>query len=105
MKKKIKIISCDLDGTLCTQEEDYSDAKPLTERIKKLNKLFKRYKIIIDTARGSETGKDWEEITKKQLDKWKVKYHILRVGKKLAADYFIDDKAINDKDFFKLKRI
>lgn len=93
----------DLDGTLCSHEEDYENAKPFPNRIKKLNKLFKKYKIIIDTARGSTTGIDWEKITKKQLDKWKVKYDILRVGKKLYADYYVDDKAINDKDFFKLK--
>lgn len=93
----------DLDGTLCSQEEDYTLAKPFPDRIKKLNKLYKKYRIIIDTARGSETGKDWGEITKKQLDKWGIKYHTLRVGKKLVADYYIDDRAENAKDFFKLK--
>lgn len=93
----------DLDGTLCSHEEDYSLAKPFSHRIKRLNKLYKKYKIIIDTARGSETGIDWEKITKKQLDKWGVKYDILRVGKKLAADLYIDDRGMNDKDFFTLK--
>jgi len=100
---KRKTYCLDLDGTLCSHEENYEEAQPYLGRIKKINKLYKKYKIIIDTARGSETGINWEEITKKQLKKWGVKYDILRVGKKIYADYYIDDKGINDKDFFKLK--
>lgn len=99
--KKITI-ACDLDGTLCSKEIDYTQAKPFPDRIKKLNKLAKKYKIIIDTARGSETGIDWEKETKKQLKKWGVKYDILKVGKKTYADVYVDDSAVNDKDFFKL---
>jgi hypothetical protein len=29
-----------------------------------------------------------------------VKYHVLRAGIKHAADYYIDDKAINASDYF-----
>ena len=92
----------DLDGTLCSHESDYNYAKPIMERINKVNSLYDEGNtILIDTARGSTTGIDWYEITKKQLDFWGVKYHNLRVGIKLNFDIIIDDKAINDKLFFK----
>ena len=41
--------------------------------------------------------------TKKQLEKWNLKYHKIRVGTKYPADIFIDDKGISDKDFFEGK--
>jgi len=92
----------DLDGTLCSHESDYNLAKPINERIKVVNSLYDENNvIIIDTARGSTTGVDWYEITQNQLKKWNVKYHELIVGKKLNYDIIVDDKAINDKLFFK----
>lgn len=95
----------DLDGTLCTNTDgDYINAKPILSRIKKLNELHENgNKIIIDTARGSTTGIDWYELTKTQLNEWGVNYHNLRVGVKLNADIFVDDKGINDKLFFNEK--
>lgn len=92
----------DLDGTLCSQEEDYNKAIPKKERIKKVNDLFNQGNIIIiETARGSTTGIDWHKITEKQLKKWGLKFHILRTGTKMTADFYIDDKGIKDLDFFK----
>jgi hypothetical protein len=92
----------DLDGTLCTHEKNYEDAKPMVDRINLLNTLYDDGNtIIIDTARGSTTKIDWFKITQKQLHQWGVKYHELRVGIKFNFDFLIDDKAINDKDFFK----
>ena len=93
----------DLDGTICTNTDgNYNKAKPFYERIKKINDLYnKQNTILIDTARGYTTGIDWDELTKNQLSDWGVKYHSLRVGIKLNADIFIDDKGINDNDFFK----
>lgn len=93
----------DLDGTLCTQQPDglYENARPYPERIAKVNKLFAEgHAILIDTARGSVTGRDWKELTEKQLQKWGVDYHELRVGKKSYAEKYIDDRAVNAKDFF-----
>ena len=92
----------DLDGTLCTNTEgNYEKAKPYKERIENVNKLFSEGNhIIIDTARGATTGLDWEELTVSQLEKWGVKYNEVRVGKKLNYDIVIDDKSMNDKDFF-----
>lgn len=92
----------DLDDTLCiTNKEDYNESKPIKERIKKVNELYKNgHTIIIDTARGSITKKNWKKTTEKQLTLWGVKYHKLRCGVKIAADIYIDDKAVRDKDFF-----
>ena len=88
----------DIDGTLCTNEnDDYSFATPLNKRIDIVNKLYDDgHTIKIFTARGSATGIDWKELTKKQLVEWKVKHHELIFGKP-HADVFIDDKA---KDLF-----
>lgn len=93
----------DLDGTLCTNTEgDYESASPFFDRIKVVNKLYNDgHTIIIETARGSGTGIDWNEVTKTQLEDWNVKYHKLRVGVKIHADIFIDDKGVSDINFFK----
>ena len=97
-----KIFVIDLDGTICSHEKDYNLAKPYLDRISKINQLYDDGKtIIIDTARGSTTGIDWYDITETQLKSWGVKFHKLRVGQKLNADVFVDDKGINDKVFFK----
>ena len=85
----------DIDGTICTQEADYSCAKPFYDRIKTINKLYDEgYHICFYTARGFKTGKDWSEITEKQFYDWGVKYHELFFGKP-AGDYYIDDKGLN----------
>lgn len=85
----------DIDGTICTQEIDYSQAKPIQEVIEKLNKKFDEgYQIVLFTARGTETGIDWSNITKEQLDRWGVKYHDLYFSKPAGLKY-IDDKGVN----------
>lgn len=94
----------DLDKTLCTYcfEKGLVGAKPLVERIKKVNKLYNEgHTILIDTARGSLTNIDHKKITELQLKRWGVRYHKLRCGVKFYADFYVDDKGINDGDFFK----
>lgn len=95
-----KVYCFDLDGTLCTLTNgNYSEAKPIKKRIKLLNELYSSgNKIIINTARGFITGLEWEEITKKQLNEWGVNYHSLYLNKP-AADYYIDDKALEIKNW------
>lgn len=90
----------DIDGTICsTTGLNYSDAIPFVDRIEKINKLFADGNIIkLFTARGSETGIDWNKTTTMQLAVWGVNYHELIFGKP-SADFYIDDKGINDKDF------
>lgn len=93
----MKTYVVDIDNTICTQEKDYNKARPLLKRIIKLNELYlKGHDIIYFTARGSETGIDWEEVTLQQFKKWHVLYTKLLFGKP-AGDVYIDDKAISDK--------
>jgi len=98
----MKIFFVDIDDTICkTKGTDYSTAIPIFQNIAKINSLYEDGNTIVYwTARGSGTGHDWEELTKSQLDQWKVKYHELRF-KKPVFDLFIDDKAISSESFFK----
>jgi hypothetical protein len=100
----------DLDNTLCnTIDSDYYICTPKPERIKKVNKLYNEGNtIIIFTARGMGSSNNnqieainkYYSITEIQLKNWGVKYSYLLFGKP-AADYYIDDKGINDNGFFK----
>lgn len=93
--KKTYVI--DIDGTICTQEEDYSNAKPYKNRIERINKLYENgNEIVFFTARGTGTGIDWRKTTELQLKSWKIKYHSLIFGKPVG-DIFIDDRALSDK--------
>ena len=93
----------DLDGTLCeTEGSDYPGSLPKYERIDVVNKLYDAgHTIIIETARGSGSGVDWYGVTYTQLKNWKIKFHRLRVGTKIHADIFVDDKGVSDSEFFK----
>jgi hypothetical protein len=97
----------DLDNTLCDtkKKEDgswnYLGAEPFEDRIQLVNKLFEEGNyIIIETARGCVSKKNWYEQTYNQLVSFGLKFNELRAGVKFNADYFIDDKAINSEDFF-----
>ena|SRR3990167_2153454 len=92
----------DLDGVLCSDEKNVYEAKPLLERIKEVNKLYDQgHTILIDTARGTRTGKQHQEMTENQIKKWGIKYTLLRTGMKFFADCYIDDRGLSDKQFFK----
>lgn len=82
-------ICIDLDGTICTQEQNYADAKPIWAAIEWLNHSKPTDIIIIHTARH------WNHLTltKEQLDRWGVRYDTLVMGKP-PADIYIDDRAI-----------
>jgi histidinol phosphatase-like enzyme len=92
----------DIDGTICIWDMsgEYEKAEPFMDRIEKMNKLYDEgHTIVYWTARGTQTGIDWYDVTKKQFDDWGVKYHELRM-KKPHYNVFIDDKAFNSEDFF-----
>lgn len=98
------IIFVDIDNTIFnTENADYENSEPILERINIINKLYDNGHIIIYwTARGTGTGIDWKELTKKQFSKFNVKYNDLKFGKPVY-DMFIDDKNFNSEDFFNEK--
>ena len=99
-------IFIDLDNTLCsTNNSDYENSKPMIERINNVNKLKEEGNIItIWTARGSKSGLDHTELTKKQLNDWNINYDKLILGKP-SYDLYIDDKSINVDDYWKVPKM
>ena len=88
-------IYVDIDETICfyNGERNYEDALPLESNIKKINKLYNQGNTIIYwSARGTVTGIDWYDVTKKQLKEWNCNYHKLILGKKPDYDLLICDK-------------
>ena len=98
----MKIIYVDIYETICHRETstdfgvtpDYTKAKPITENIEKINKLYDEGNTIVYwTARGSRKQIDWTELTTNQLAEWGAKYHELKVDKPFY-DLFIEDKSL-----------
>jgi hypothetical protein len=92
----------DIDGTICTLtvNSNYVYAEPFVNRIAHFNDLYDQgHEIHYWTARGGTTGKDWSELTKKQLAEWNVKYTSVSF-KKPSYDIWIDDKAHNVDNYF-----
>lgn len=90
----------DIDGTLCTNTEGrYEEAKPLPAIVERVRALHAAgHRIILQTARGSTTGIDWRPLTEAQMRDWGVPFHELHFGKP-TADLYVDDKAVNIKDW------
>jgi len=92
----------DLDNTLVrTEGSDYENSTPIPEAVAKVQQ-YKRNgdHIIIMTARGSGSKKDWREFTEKQLLEFGIPFDQLIVGLKPGGvDVFVDDKAINALDW------
>ncbi len=91
----MKVIFVDVDETVCdtpNNPRDYHSSIPREEVINKINALYNEgNKIIYWTARGGNSGIDWYEHTKEQLDSWGAQYHELRCDKP-SYDIFYDDK-------------
>lgn len=92
----------DIDDTICrpnrdaaTTEEKYRGASPIQERIDKVNALYRDgHTVTYWTARGGDSGIDFEELTRKQLAAWGCEFHTLVMGKP-SYDVYIDDKSFN----------
>ncbi len=100
----------DLDGTICHTPcnsdghgQRYWDSTPFPHMIETVNRLYDQGNyIIIMTARGRGSGKDWTDLTKNSLEEWGVKYHEIEpMFHKPNADIFIDDKGINVEEWKK----
>ncbi len=99
------IYGFDIDGTICSTNCDYKDAEPYKEVIKEINHLYNQgHTIIFFTSRGYKSGKDWYNFTLNQINNWNVNYHKLIMGKP-QFDIFVDDKAINNLEWYKINNI
>ncbi|MED4888214.1 acylneuraminate cytidylyltransferase family protein [Lysinibacillus sp. FSL R7-0073] len=93
----------DIDGVIAQYRADlnYENARPNSKMIETINYLYEKgNEIILFTARGYVTNKDWRAVTEAHLSEWNVKYHELHFGKP-NADFYIDDKMF---DMFELLR-
>jgi CMP-N,N'-diacetyllegionaminic acid synthase len=87
----------DLDGVIAglVPGDEYAHAEALPVGVAAVNALHRAgNRIVIYTARGSATGREWTELTLAQLKRWGVRYHELRFGKP-AADYYVDDRMMS----------
>jgi quercetin dioxygenase-like cupin family protein len=100
-----KNIYVDLDNTLCvTENGDYSNSKPIPERISYFNTMRENGNLItIWTARGSRSGKNYEQLTKTQLSEWNIQYDNL-LFKKPDYDVYYDDKSFNIDAFLPIHK-
>ena len=95
------VIYIDIDDTICysPNKPDYTNSTPMIENINKANQLHDEgHTIVYWTARGTQTGLDWSDVTKKQFELWGVKYHKIKFGKPYY-DLFIDDKNMNTNNW------
>ena len=86
----------DIDGVIATvvPGNDYARAGPIEENVAAINRLFNvGHRIVLFTARGYVTGKDWRDLTERQLKDWGVRYDQLVFGKP-AGDFYIDDRSV-----------
>ncbi len=94
MDARKKILAIDIDETITKGYVEpawnYEYKQPDIEAIKRVNKLYEKYIIVLFTGRDQVD----EHITRKWLNANGVKFHSIIFGKP-KYDYFIDDKAFN----------
>jgi CMP-N,N'-diacetyllegionaminic acid synthase len=96
----------DIDGILATlvTDLDYGNCRPNREAIDAINTLAAAgHRIILHTARGSQSGRDWKQSTEAQMRQWGVHYDEIVFGKP-AADLYIDDKLVSAKTIISAAR-
>ena len=93
--EKMPTLCFDLDGVIFLREKDndYEKSKPNEAVISMVNELHTLGCYIkLHSARGAESGIDWEKITIDKLNEYGVLYHELTLTKP-SAEIYIDDKA------------
>lgn len=91
----------DIDGVIAEEDgslpDVYLNARPIQKNIDKVNKLKEQGNMIM-----LYSSRQWGlyDLTRRWLKKNRVKYDALILGKP-SGDYYIDDKAINVKEFEK----
>ncbi len=99
-----KIFVFDIDGVVAKIQKNlnYALSEPNERMIRIINKLYDAGNhIILFTARGYVTGKDWSLVTKEQLRAWGVRYHELQFGKP-NANYYVDDKMLSIEKLYEM---
>ena len=83
----------DIDGVLCTNTNgDYEAAQPIQPASEAVRRLYDSgHTIVLWTARGATTTKDWRKVTLRQMSHWDVPHHELRLDKP-HYDFIVDDK-------------
>lgn len=97
----------DIDGVIATlvSGNNYAAASPIVDMIARINRLHAAgNRIVLFTARGSATGIDWTEVTRRQMAAWGVRHDALLFGKP-AADYYVDDRMLSLAALADLDRI
>ena len=95
----------DIDGTICTTDCQYEDAKPYQQAIDWINSKYDEgHEITLYTSRGTLSGTDWFDFTLNQIQSWGIKYHKLKLGKP-AYDLFVDDRAISNTEWYEMENI
>ena len=92
-----RVVVVDIDGTICTKVsgDGYDKTTPISSRIERVNEMKRDgWYVVLWTARGGTTGKDWTDVTETQLKTWGVLYDELHLAKP-HYDLWIDDKAEN----------
>lgn len=98
----MKKVIFDIDGTLLETrglEHGYeliNQNDRVIDWMYEANKWYDEYKFEAFTARGSKSGFNFEDITRKQLED--IPVSAIRFGKP-DADWYVDDKAINVRNF------
>ena len=94
-----KVYMIDIDGTICnTINSDYNNSIPIYKNIHFFNKIFDSgHEVNYWTARGANSGINWDKHTIEQFKLWNVKFSSINVDKP-HYDIWIDDKAFNVED-------
>ena len=94
----------DIDGVIAQFDAnlDYANVEANEPMVRVIRKLYEAGNtIVLHTARGYVTGKDWREVTEEQLKRFGCPYHELHFGKP-NADYYVDDKMLDMNDLLKM---
>ncbi len=91
-----KLIAVDLDNTLCKGEFwGETEPEPIPEMIERVTTWYRQGgHIIIYTARDPK----YFVQTNAWLVKYGVPFHGIAMQKKIGADLYLDDKALNVED-------
>lgn len=89
----------DIDGTLTEPLElggEYQNARVNPRRVEVVNALVRAGNdVVLYTARGTETGRDWREVTEAQMREWGVDPGVRVEFGKPAWDVLIDDRVFH----------